>query len=126
MAQAFANLLNNAVKYTNRGGRITVRVAVEGPSTSPGAGPQVIVSISDTGVGIAPDALPRVFDMFLLNEASQDGKRDGLGIGLTLAKRLIELHDGTIEAASDGPGLGSTFLVRLPASAEVAGAPARR
>ena len=118
MAQAFANLLNNAVKYTNRGGRITVRVAVEGP--------QVVVSISDTGVGIAADALPRVFDMFLLNEASQDGKRDGLGIGLTLAKRLIELHDGTIDAASDGPGLGSTFLVRLPASAEVAGAPARR
>ena len=118
MAQAFANLLNNAVKYTERGGRITVRLAVEGP--------QILVSVSDTGVGIAPAALPRVFDLFLLNDDSVDKPREGLGIGLTLAKRLIELHDGTIDATSDGPGLGSTFLVRLPASAEVVEARARR
>ena len=118
MAQAISNLLNNAVKYTERGGRITVRVTVEGP--------RILVSISDTGIGIAPAALPRVFDMFLLNEESMDRPREGLGIGLTLAKRLIELHDGTIDATSDGPGLGSTFLVRLPASAEVNQAPARR
>jgi signal transduction histidine kinase len=64
--------------------------------------------------------------MFLLNDESPDRPREGLGIGLTLAKRLIELHGGTIEAASDGPGLGSTFLVRLPAAAEVIEAPARR
>ena len=118
MAQAFANLLNNAVKYTERGGRITVRLAVEGP--------QILVSVSDTGVGIAPAALPRVFDLFLLNDDSVDKPREGLGIGLTLAKRLIELHDGTIDATSDGPGLGSTFLVRLPASAEVVEARAGR
>jgi PAS domain S-box-containing protein len=118
MAQAISNLLNNAVKYTERGGRITVKVTVEGP--------QILVSISDTGVGIGPDALPRVFDMFLLNEESMDRPREGLGIGLTLAKRLIELHDGTIDATSDGPGHGSTFLVRLPASAEVNQAQARR
>ena len=109
MAQAFANLLSNAVKYTDRGGRIGVSAVVDGP--------QIVVSLSDTGIGIAPSALPHIFDMFLMNEASLDRPREGLGIGLTLAKRLIELHDGTIDAASGGPGQGSTFLIRLPALA---------
>jgi signal transduction histidine kinase len=112
MAQAFANLLNNAVKYTDRGGRIGVSVLVQGP--------QIVVSFSDTGIGIAPAALPHIFDMFLLTDESLDRPREGLGIGLTLAKRLIELHDGTIEAMSGGPGQGSTFVIRLPAAAELA------
>jgi PAS domain S-box-containing protein len=117
MAQAFANLLSNAVKYTDRGGRIGVGIVVDGP--------QFVVSFSDTGIGISPAALPHIFDMFLLNDESLDRPREGLGIGLTLAKRLIELHHGAIEVTSGGPGQGSTFVVRLPASAET-GRPAAR
>jgi len=106
MTQAFANLLNNAVKYTDRGGRITVRASVESA--------QAIVTVTDTGIGIAEDVLPRIFDMFMRSDDSPDRVREGLGIGLTLAKRLIELHEGTIEAMSDGHGRGTTFVTRLP------------
>jgi signal transduction histidine kinase len=106
MTQAFANLLNNAVKYTDRGGRITVRASVDSA--------RAIVTVTDTGIGIAADVLPRIFDMFMRSDDSPDRVREGLGIGLTLAKRLIELHEGTIEALSDGPGRGTTFVIRLP------------
>ena len=107
LAQAVSNLLNNAVKFTPRGGRIILRAAVAGDS--------IMVSVSDTGVGIEQSALPGLFDMFMRNEASSpDHPRDGLGIGLTLAKRLVELHDGSIEAMSDGPGTGATFIIKLP------------
>jgi signal transduction histidine kinase len=106
MTQAFANLLNNAVKYTDRGGRITVSASVENA--------QAIVTVTDTGIGIAEDVLPRIFDMFMRSDNSPDRVREGLGIGLTLAKRLIELHEGTIEAMSDGPGRGTRFVTRLP------------
>ena len=106
MTQAFANLLNNAVKYTDRGGRITVGASVENA--------QAIVTVTDTGIGIAEDVLPHIFDMFMRSDDSPDRVREGLGIGLTLAKRLIELHEGTIEAMSDGPGRGTTFVTRLP------------
>ena len=106
MTQAFANLLSNAVKYTDRGGRITVRASVESA--------QAIITVTDTGIGIAEDVLPRIFDMFMRSDDSPDRVREGLGIGLTLAKRLIELHGGTIEAMSDGPGRGTTFVTRLP------------
>jgi signal transduction histidine kinase len=116
MTQAFANLLNNAVKYTERGGRIAIRASVENV--------QATVTVSDTGIGIAPAALPRIFDMFVQSDNSADRPREGLGIGLTLAKRLIELHAGTIEATSDGPGRGTTFVTRLPlAMALTAAAP---
>ena len=107
LAQAVSNLMNNAVKFTPRGGRIILRAAVAGDS--------IMVSVSDTGIGIEPSALPGLFDMFMRNEATGgDHPRDGLGIGLTLAKRLIELHEGSIEAMSDGPGTGATFIIKLP------------
>lgn len=109
LTQAFANLLNNAVKYTDRGGRITIHTSVEGA--------QAIVRVTDTGIGIAEDVLPRIFDMFMRSDDSTHRVREGLGIGLTLAKRLIELHEGTIEATSDGPGRGTTFVTRLPVAA---------
>jgi signal transduction histidine kinase len=115
MTQAFANLLNNAVKYTDRGGRITIHTSVDRA--------QAIVSVNDTGIGIAPAVLPRIFDMFTRSVDSTHRVREGLGIGLTLAKRLIELHGGTIEARSDGPGLGTTFVTRLPVSAPMTEAP---
>ena len=109
LTQAFANLLNNAVKYTDRGGRITIHTSVDGA--------QAIVRVTDTGIGIAEDVLPRIFDMFMRSDDSTHRVREGLGIGLTLAKRLIELHGGTIEATSDGPGRGTTFVTRLPVAA---------
>ena len=115
MTQAFANLLNNAVKYTDRGGRITIHTSVDGA--------QATVSVTDTGIGIAPDVLPRIFDMFTRSDGSTNRIREGLGIGLTLAKRLIELHEGTIEATSDGPGRGTTFVTRLPMAAPMTEAP---
>jgi PAS domain S-box-containing protein len=106
LAQAVSNLMNNAVKFTPRGGRIILRGVV--------ADDTVIISVSDTGIGIPPAALTGLFDMFMHNDATSNHPKDGLGIGLMLAKRLIELHDGTIEAMSDGPGTGATFMIKLP------------
>jgi len=106
LAQAFVNLLNNAVKYTDRGGRISVTVSMD-------AG-EAVVSLRDTGIGIDPALLPRIFDMFVQIDPGSTRARSGLGIGLALTRRLVELHEGTIEAHSDGPGAGSTFVVRLP------------
>ena len=108
LAQAISNLMNNAVKYTPRGGRITLRAAEDNGD--------VMISVSDTGVGIAQSALPNIFDMFMQGEDPMGQPRDGLGIGLTLARRLIELHDGRIQAMSEGPGTGATFVIRLPRS----------
>jgi PAS domain S-box-containing protein len=108
LAQAVSNLLNNAVKYTPRGGRITLRAAQDNGD--------VMISVSDTGVGIAAAALPNIFDMFMHADDPTGQPRDGLGIGLTLARRLIELHDGRIQAMSNGPGTGATFVIRLPRS----------
>jgi signal transduction histidine kinase/ActR/RegA family two-component response regulator len=107
MAQAFANLLNNAAKYTERGGRITVSARREGDD--------VVASVTDTGIGIDSHLMPRIFDMFMQVDRSSDRAQSGLGIGLTLAKRLIELHHGRLEARSEGRGRGTTFEVRLPA-----------
>jgi signal transduction histidine kinase/ActR/RegA family two-component response regulator len=106
LAQAFANLLNNAAKYTERGGHIRVSASVEGGVA--------VVTISDTGIGIPPDMLPRIFDMFTQLQNHRDRTLGGLGIGLALARRLVQLHGGTIDAQSDGPGRGSRFVVRLP------------
>ena len=111
VAQAFANLLHNAAKYTDRGGRISVSaLADEG---------EAVVTVSDTGIGIDPALLTRIFDMFMQVEHQSDRARSGLGIGLTLARRLIELHDGSVQAHSEGPGTGTTFVVRLPLAAAV-------
>jgi CheY-like chemotaxis protein len=109
LAQAFANILNNAVKFTDRGGQISV-VASEKHGV-------VEVALTDTGIGIEPGQLPIIFDMFVQVEQSANRLRTGLGIGLALAKRLVELHEGDIEAHSRGSGDGTTFIVRLPLAA---------
>jgi signal transduction histidine kinase/CheY-like chemotaxis protein len=106
LAQVFANLLTNAANYSNRPGHIVLRGAVE-------AG-MVVVRCQDDGMGIGPELLPRVFDLFKQGQQSLDRRKGGLGMGLAVAKTLVELHGGVIEAASDGPGRGSTFTVRLP------------
>jgi PAS domain S-box-containing protein len=108
VAQAFANLLNNAAKYTERGGRIAVSAWLEDG--------EVVATIADSGIGIDARLMPRIFDMFMQLDRSSDRARSGLGIGLALAKRLIHLHDGEIEARSEGHGRGTTFVVRLPAT----------
>ena len=108
LSQAFMNLLTNAVKYTERGGRIelSARVSAE-------AG-QVTVSVKDNGIGIAPAQLEGVFNMFSQVESALVRSRGGLGIGLSLARRLVEMHGGRVEARSKGLGWGSEFLVHLP------------
>jgi signal transduction histidine kinase/CheY-like chemotaxis protein len=116
LAQIVSNLLSNAAKYTPRGGRITVSAARRGT--------QAEIGVTDTGIGIPPDKLPEVFEMFAQLGQSIDRANAGLGIGLTLARRLVELHGGTIEAHSDGAGRGATFLVRLPLATAIAPRPA--
>jgi PAS domain S-box-containing protein len=106
LAQVFANLLSNAAKYSDHGGHI--RLSVERQCKD------VVVTVKDTGIGIAAEQLPAVFEMFTQLEASLERAQGGLGIGLTLVKRLVELHGGTVQARSEGPGLGSEFVVRLP------------
>ena len=106
LAQVFCNLLNNAAKYTARGGRIELAAARRGA--------EVEVSVRDNGIGIAPQLLGRVFDMFTQGDGSLEKTHGGLGIGLTIVKRLVELHGGTVQARSEGPGRGSEFVVRLP------------
>jgi signal transduction histidine kinase/DNA-binding response OmpR family regulator len=104
--QILANLMSNAVKYTPAGGRITIRVHPRGD--------QGVFEIADTGVGMAPEVLSHVFDLFFQEDRAPDRRRGGLGIGLTLVRQLVELHGGQVEAASEGEGCGSRFTVRLP------------
>lgn len=107
LAQVVSNLLNNAAKYTRGAGRIDlVAERVEG---------EVCLRVRDTGIGIAPEMLPRVFDLFVQAESSTDRTQGGLGVGLTLARQLIEMHGGIIEARSDGLGRGTEMVVHLPA-----------
>jgi signal transduction histidine kinase/DNA-binding response OmpR family regulator len=117
LAQVFANLLNNAAKYTDPGGRISLRAALESPDSAEDYSqrpPMVEVRIRDTGIGIAPELLPRVFDLFTQASRSLDRSQGGLGIGLTLVRQLVEIHGGTVEARSEGLERGSEFVVRLP------------
>jgi two-component system, sensor histidine kinase len=118
LAQVFVNLLNNAAKFTGVGGRITFEATQQNG--------ELIVTVTDTGIGIPPDMLPVIFDMFAQVDRSLEREQAGLGVGLSLAKHLVELHGGTIMAASIGLGRGSAFTVRLPNLAEpVASNPAR-
>jgi len=104
--QVISNLLNNAAKYSESGNRISVNVeAADG---------WVTVRVKDNGIGIPPEVLPHVFDLFAQAEHKLAQSQGGLGIGLTLVKRLVEMHGGTVEAHSQGPGHGSEFLVNLP------------
>ena len=109
LSQVLANLLSNATRYTHANGRIEVRVGSQGDHLE--------VAIRDDGIGIPPDMLEKIFDVFTQVSRSVKQARGGLGIGLTLVRRLVELHGGTITAASDGPGTGSTFTLLLPLGA---------
>ncbi|HVF59787.1 MAG TPA: ATP-binding protein [Thermoanaerobaculia bacterium] len=111
LAQALSNLVNNAAKYTPRGGHITVALERRGDEAA--------IVVRDTGIGIPEEMLPSIFEMFTQVDRSLERAQGGLGIGLTLANRLVEMHGGAIEAHSDGPGRGSEFTIRLPATAEV-------
>jgi PAS domain S-box-containing protein len=110
-AQVLSNLLNNAARYSEPDGRIWIA------ATGDDAG--VTVSVRDAGIGIAPDVLPRIFDMFMQAHRPDDPTQGGLGVGLTLARRLVELHGGALQACSEGRGHGSEFVVRLPPSARL-------
>ena len=114
VTQVFDNLLGNARKFSDRGGTVTVDVSAD-------AAGGAVLRVTDTGIGIEPEMLPRVFDVFSQADRSLDRSRGGLGLGLTLVKGLVELHGGRVEAKSAGPGRGSEFTVWLPLDA---GAPA--
>jgi len=116
LEQILFNLLNNAAKYTPAGGRIWLTADPEGG--------EVVVRVRDTGVGIRPEMLPHIFDLFTQVDTSLQRAQGGLGIGLTLVKTLVEMHGGTVSARSDGPARGSEFTVRLPAFVQSRPAPA--
>src|SRR5262249_52507248 len=112
LAQVFANLLHNAAKYTEQGGHIELTAE---RTTAEGMPPRdVVVRVRDNGVGIVPETLPHIFDLFVQADRSPARSQGGLGIGLTLVRRLVEMHGGTVAASSAGLGQGSEFTVRLP------------
>ena len=112
LEQVFGNLLNNASKFTPKGGHISLAAELaDGEAQAPG---EIVVQVRDDGIGMTPDTLAHVFDLFMQADRSLERSRGGLGIGLTLARRLVELHGGSVEAHSAGQGLGSAIVVRLP------------
>jgi two-component system CheB/CheR fusion protein len=111
LAQVVANLLNNAAKYTEAGGRIDL--------TAERNRGEVVIRVRDTGIGIPPDMLPRIFEIFTQVDRAQCRDQGGLGIGLSLVRGLVQMHGGRVEATSAGPGRGSEFTVRLPLAAEL-------
>jgi PAS domain S-box-containing protein len=106
VAQIIANLLDNAIKYTPPGGRVSVTLTVEGDDA--------VVKVVDTGIGVSSEMLPRIFELFTQESAAQPMSRGGLGIGLALVKSLVDAHGGIVEVRSDGRNKGSQFTVRLP------------
>jgi signal transduction histidine kinase len=130
LAQVFSNLLNNAAKYTEAGGRVSVRAELGAPSGGPRAAPAadsalqpalgaltggvVRVRVRDTGVGIPAEVLPHIFELFTQVDRTLSRSQGGLGVGLALVRRLVELHGGAVSARSDGPGTGTEFTVELP------------
>jgi signal transduction histidine kinase/CheY-like chemotaxis protein len=115
--QILINVLSNAIKYTKADGVIRVKLAAQDGET--------VVSVTDDGLGIAPDLLPQIFEPFVQGERTLDRSQGGLGVGLTLVRRLVELHGGSVDAFSAGPGHGSTFTIRLPACAPPSDEPRR-
>jgi CheY-like chemotaxis protein len=125
LGQIVGNLLNNACKFTERGGHVWLTVEREEESGADRAesasvrfAPQVVISVRDTGIGIAADQLDHVFEMFTQGDTALERSLTGLGIGLTLVKTLTEMHGGSVEVRSDGVGRGSEFVVRLPLAVE--------
>jgi signal transduction histidine kinase/DNA-binding response OmpR family regulator len=116
LTQVLINLLNNAAKYTEPGGRIFVTVGIENGLAA--------IRVRDTGIGIAPELLPSVFDLFTQASRSLDRSQGGLGVGLTLVRQLVEMHGGSVEAFSEGSGQGSEFVVRIPLLVEERSPPA--
>ena len=106
LEQVFANLLTNAIKYTPRGGRVSVRIATEGDF--------VTIDVVDSGLGLAPETYERIFEPFAQIDTSRERAQGGLGLGLALVRSIVQLHGGSVEARSEGLGRGSTFRVRLP------------
>ncbi len=115
LEQILVNLLNNAAKYTPRGGSISLSAGREGD--------EAVIRIRDNGIGIPPELLPQMFDLFTQAEGGLDRSQGGLGIGLTLVRSLAEMHGGRVSARSEGPGTGAEFEVRLPALADDADSP---
>ncbi len=107
LAQALANVLNNAGKYTEKGGRVQLLAECTDNTA--------VIRVRDTGIGISAEVLPHIFDLFTQAERSLDRSQGGLGIGLTLVRTLVEMHGGSVQAISAGPGRGSEFIIRLPA-----------
>src|SRR5262249_11081598 len=114
LTQVLGNLLNNAAKYTDPGGSITLSVRRDGEN--------VRMTVRDTGIGIAPELMPRLFTLFTQIDRSTQRTQGGRGIGLALVRRLVEMHGGTVEAYSEGPRSGSEFTVTLPLPVRASGA----
>ena len=110
LAQVFSNLLNNAAKYTEPGGRIALTAETHGS--------EAVIRVRDNGLGIPAEAQPRIFEMFSQVDHNLERAQGGLGIGLTLVRRLVEMHGGTVEVKSEGSGRGSEFIVRIPVPKE--------
>lgn len=106
LEQVFVNLITNAATYTPAGGRIWIKATTDGT--------EAVVQVEDTGIGISPEQLPRIFDMFTRAEAAHSISANGLGIGLAVVKEIVSQHRGTVQVKSNGPGKGSEFSVRLP------------
>jgi signal transduction histidine kinase/CheY-like chemotaxis protein len=111
LAQALGNILDNAGKFIPKGGRITVRLETDGR--------QAVVTLRDNGIGIEPEVLPHIFETFTQGHQPLDRSQGGLGLGLAVARELLELHGGQIQAASDGPGKGAEFTLRIPREEEL-------
>ena len=115
LEQVVVNLLNNAAKYSENGGHIRLSAGHEGD--------EIVIRVKDAGIGIPPEKLPEMFQLFTQGDRSSARSEGGLGIGLTIVKKLVEMHGGSITAHSEGPGKGSEFVVRLPAAKPAAVTP---
>ncbi|MEO5821733.1 MAG: ATP-binding protein [Vicinamibacteraceae bacterium] len=128
LVQVISNVLHNAVKFTDGRGRIDITAVVE--ADGPGGRPALALTIADSGIGISAEMQPRIFDLFTQDRTVSSRSHGGLGIGLALARQLVEMHGGTIEAVSEGAGRGSVFTIRLPIAAAIdsppVAAPARQ